>query len=188
MALGPAALRLVYGEEYRRTAGPLLVMLAVLPLVPLLQTSMALLVGVGRQWFPLALGVLAAVVNITLDVILIPRHAALGAATANAVAQIIASVAIVAYAVNVARGITWEGAALCRAAIAAGLSGLAAVVVVRTIGGVAGVALGALVWTLAFCLSARVLHILSASDAAWLEGTLGRRTRRLARFVLATGR
>jgi O-antigen/teichoic acid export membrane protein len=180
IALGPATLRLVYGDTYRGTGTPLTIMLVLLPFVALLHTSMSLLVGLGRQWLPLILGVLAAAANIGFDLVLIPRYEAVGAAAANAAGQIAAAVPIIVYAVRCAGGVRWETTALTRAALVSAACGLAAAGVLHLLGGGVGVAVGVVAWAVSFVLLARVLHIVSPADAAWLEAVAGARLGRIS--------
>jgi O-antigen/teichoic acid export membrane protein len=188
MALGPETLRVVYGDVYGGTGTPLLILLGVLPLVPLLQVSMSLLVGLARQWLPLAFGAIAAAVNISLDIALIPQHAAVGAATANAISQVVASVSIIAYAVHIAGGIEWHASTLARAALVALGSGLVAAAVVTEVHDWTGIVLGIIAWAVVYFIGARVLRVVSESDAQWLDGILGPRIRRVARFMLGRAR
>jgi O-antigen/teichoic acid export membrane protein len=188
IALGPATLRLVYGNTYRGTGTPLMIMLGLLPFIALLHTSMSLLVGLGRQWLPLMIGAVAAVANIGLDVALIPRYQAVGAATANAVGQLTAAVPMIVYAVRSAGGIRWEPLVLTRALGAAAGSGLAAAAVLHLLGGVAGVAVGVVTWAVSFALLARILHIVSPLDSAWLRGLVDDRVRRISRRIFNRSR
>jgi O-antigen/teichoic acid export membrane protein len=169
IALGPTTVRLVYGDNYSGTGKPLTIMLGLLPLVALLHTSMSLLVGLARQWVPLLIGTVAAVVNIGLDVLLIPRYDAVGAAAANTAGQGCAAVLMVAYAVRCVGGIRWDLFALTRAAVAAAGSGFAAAGALNVLGGATGVTVGVIVWAATFWLFARALRIVSRIDTPWLE-------------------
>jgi O-antigen/teichoic acid export membrane protein len=187
-ALGPETLRVVYGDAYSDTKTPLLIMLALLPVVPLLHVSMSLLVGLARQWLPLAVGTVAAAVNIGLDVLLIPDHAAVGAACANVAAQVTASVPMIVYAVRTVGGIRWEWAALLRAFFVALGSGLAAAGVLAVVDGATGVVVGVAAWAVALLILGRMLPILSPQDAGWLDGVLGDRLGPIARRVVRSPR
>jgi O-antigen/teichoic acid export membrane protein len=186
LALGPETLRVVYGNDFAGTKYPLLILLVMLPVVPLLQVSMSLIIGLGRQWVPLGVGAVAAVANLAFDAFLIPRYDAVGAATANAIGQIVASVPMIAFAIHLAGGIRWEARALARTAAAAVCAGLAAALTVRELGGVGGVVTGVVVWGVVFALLARLLRILPRADAAWLEDVAGARLRRPMRFLFGT--
>jgi O-antigen/teichoic acid export membrane protein len=169
IALGPTTIRLVYGNDYRGTDKPLTIMLCLLPLVALLHASMSLLVGLARQWVPLLIGAVAAAANIALDIVLIPRYDAVGAAAANTVGQGCAAVLMIAYAVRCVGGIRWDPFALIRAGVAAAGSGFAAAGVLNVLGGGVGVIVGVIVWATTFWLFARALRIVSRIDAPWLE-------------------
>ena len=188
IALGPTTVRLVYGNEYSGTGTPLTIMLFLLPLVALLHTSMSLLVGLGRQWVPLIIGAVAAAVNIGLDVVLIPRYEAVGAAVANSGGQACAAVAMIAYAVHCIGGIRWDVPALIRAALAAAGAGFAAAAVLQLLEGGVGVAVGVVAWAGTFWLFARALRIVSRIDAPWLEDVTRTHLTGLSRRLFRTSR
>jgi len=169
IALGPATLRVIYGDEFRGTATPLTIMLLLLPFLALLHTSMSLLVGLGKQWFPLTFGAVAALANIGLDFLLIPRYDAVGAAIANSAGQVTAALPMIAYAVWCVRGIDWDVFALVRAGLTAGVAGVAAAGVLQVIGGGLGVAVGLVAWVVVFAPLAWMLRIVSPLDAPWLK-------------------
>jgi O-antigen/teichoic acid export membrane protein len=189
LAVGPALLRLLYGSEYRGTGPLLLIMLATFPIVSVVRTSNALLHGLGRLHFLLAAGFVGATVNIALDFLLIPRWDAVGAALANAGGQLAVSLPVLVYASRAVQPVPARPADLMPAALAAGGSGLAALAAVELVDGAGGVVLGLAVATVVFALLARVLHILPADDAAWLDqaagarlgGRVGSATRAIAR-------
>jgi len=169
IALGPATLLLIYGEEFKGTGTPLTIMLVLLPFLAVLQTSISLLVGLGRQWFPLFIGAVAALANIGLDFLLIPRYDAVGAAIANVAGQLTAAVPMIAYAVRCVGGILWDVFALVRTGLAAGLAGLDAAGVLQVIDGGLGVAVAFVVWVVVFAPLAWVLHPISKLDEEWVR-------------------
>jgi O-antigen/teichoic acid export membrane protein len=175
LAVGPSLLRLVYGQDYRGTGPVLLVMLATFPVVSLVRTSNALLHGLGRLRFLLAAGFVGAAVNIGLDFLLIPRWHAIGAALANAGGQLAVSLPVLLYASRVlGRGDARLGE-LVPAAFAAAGAGLAGLAAVQLVDGAIGVLLGLAAATLVFAVLARLLRILPAEDAAWLDQAAGGR-------------
>jgi O-antigen/teichoic acid export membrane protein len=181
--LVPPALKLVYGHQYSGTASTFLIMLVVLPLVPLLQISTSLLVGLQRQWFATAIGALAAVIDVSAAALLIPRHAAIGAAIANALAQVAMAVPLLLYAMYIIGGIEWAAPMLMRAAIASVASAACGTTVLRQIPGATGLAIGAITVTLSFILLARLLRVVSQPDAAWFERTVPRSLKPLVRWT-----
>ena len=174
LAVGPALLRLLYGEDYGGTGPVLLVMLVAFPVVSLVRTSNALLHGLGRLRFLLAAGFVGAAVNIGLDFLLIPRWHAIGAALANAGGQLAVSLPVLLYASRVMGPSDVRLGELVPAAFAAAGAGLAGLAAVQFVDGAGGVLLGLAAATLAFAVLARVLRILPAEDAAWLDQAVGR--------------
>ncbi|HEX9994919.1 MAG TPA: oligosaccharide flippase family protein, partial [Acidimicrobiales bacterium] len=114
LAAGPALLRVVYGEEYRGTGPVLLVMAAAFPAVPLLRLATGVHAGFGRIGVQLAASAAAAAVDVALAAALVPAHGAQGAAVANAAAQVVAAVPIVAYAARLTGGVDWAPATQAR--------------------------------------------------------------------------
>lgn len=186
--LGPEVLRLAYGSEYHGTVRVFLILLVVLPLVPLFQVSTSLLFGVGRQWAQLFIGAAAAVVDLAVASVLIPTHAAVGAALANAAGQLALSVPVIVYAVHVVGNISWEPRALMQAALAAASSGTAGLLAANWLGGVSGLAVGAVVIVVVFALVARVAPVLSPADGLWLEQTVHRRVTPIVRWICRPAR
>ncbi len=180
LAVGPEFLTIVYGEEYREAGQLLVIMLLLLPLIPLYHVSASLLVGLGLQRVPLVVGAVGAAITILLDIALISRYDAVGAALGNAGGQLVTTLPIIVYAVLRAGPVDWEKGALVRAGIAAAGCGVCARMVVSELGGGAdGVAAGFVVGVAVFALAATVLRILPAQDAMWLREVAGGRTGRL---------
>jgi O-antigen/teichoic acid export membrane protein len=142
LALGPELLPLVYGPEFEDTRPILLIMLAPFPLLPLLSLSRSVLAGLGRLRVPLLVETGAAVLNLTLAVLLIADHGAVGAAIANVAAQTAAAVLILAYGIRSVGAIPWRPLTLWRAMVAALGTGLAAWGGVLALPGAAGLVLG----------------------------------------------
>lgn len=169
VALGPALLLAVYGEHYAGTRPVLLIMVAALPIFPLMAAANGLLFALGRPRPSLIAGAIAAVVNLVLDIALIPRLDAVGAAIANTGGQATVALAILAYAHRQVGGPEWPRSALPRLVVGAALSCAAGLAAVSAIDGVAGLVVGIVVFALAFVALARILRILPAGDARWLE-------------------
>jgi O-antigen/teichoic acid export membrane protein len=175
VALGPLALRLVYGPEFE-DAGPVVVVLLLsVPVVTLINLSNVVLAGTGRQWFQLSTGAIGAVVNIGLDFTLIPRYDAIGAALANSGGQLAAGLPVLVYAAKRIGVTRWEPGALARTLLASVGAGLAGWLAQRWLGGVAGLLVGLVAAGAAFAALAATLRILIAEDAEWLESVLGLR-------------
>jgi O-antigen/teichoic acid export membrane protein len=173
VAVGPALLRVVYGDDYRDAGSVLLVLVAVLPFVVVSSVSASLLSGFDDARTPLLAGVFAALVNIGLAFALIPRYDATGAAAANAGAQVAATFALYAAARRLSGPVEWRPASLARCALAATGCAVAAAAAVRVVGGAGGIALAIAAGAAAFTALALLLRVLSADDGAWLDLHLG---------------
>jgi O-antigen/teichoic acid export membrane protein len=175
IALGPAAIELLYGKDYSGAGTVLLVMLALLPLLPLYSASSSLLTGLGRALAPMLLTAIAAAVNLGLDFLLIPRWDAIGAAAASTAAQVVVMGPIVVHAMRLAGGVRLHANKLLRAALASAAGGASAWAIWLALGGPAGLLLGFIAGATVFALLAAILRILPAEDAEWLEGAAGAR-------------
>jgi O-antigen/teichoic acid export membrane protein len=182
LALGPRTLHLVFGSGFAGTRIPLLILLAPLPVIPLMNASYSLIVGLGKTRFPLLVGTGSAALNVALDFALIPRHAEIGAAIANSCAQGATAAVTLAYGMKLAGGVRWEATALLRAAVASAGAGAVAWGVLDVVGGAPGVAAGLLAGLAAFAALAVALRVLSADDARWLAESFGGPAAKLARL------
>src|SRR5256885_14736278 len=68
MAIGPTAIRLVYGTSYKEAGKLLVIMAPTLPVLSLVSVSRGLVFGVGRQRSLVMVGMFAAEVDAGLDV------------------------------------------------------------------------------------------------------------------------
>jgi O-antigen/teichoic acid export membrane protein len=180
-AVGPELLRLVYGDEYREAGDVLLAVVAVVPFLAVAAISTALLAGLGDARTPLVAGVFAAVVNIALAFVLVPRYDALGAGFANTGAQVAATIALYLAARRVSGTVDWRPGSLARVAVAAGGCALASVGTLSVLAGPGGLILAIAAGAIVFTALALGLRALSADDAAWLGDVLGGRAGALVR-------
>src|SRR5262249_42707112 len=81
-ALGPAVLTFVYGNQFAGTKEVLRILLLSFPIIPIMDLSIALLLGLGKRWPQVGIGLTAAAANIALDFLFIPHYGAVGAAAA----------------------------------------------------------------------------------------------------------
>ena len=188
IALGPEALRLVYGGDYSDTGPLLLVMAAAFPLLPLMSISNSLLGGLGKVIAPTVIAAGSAVVNVVLALLLIPAHDAMGAALANTAAQGASALAIVIYTWRAVGKVRFEPSSIARGALASAAgAGAAAGALSGLGGGVLGLMAGLVVGCAVFSGAAAVIGILPADDAEWLGTTgaprLGRWFERACRLV-----
>jgi O-antigen/teichoic acid export membrane protein len=188
-ALGPAAIRTIWGRNYSE-AGPLfLIMLGTFPVLPLFYIARGALVGIGRQKVLIAASAFAAVVDLGLAAALVPPFDAVGAALANAGAQLASGIPVILAARREFGELDWDAGAMLRTAVASGGAGLAAFGVVYGLDGIAGLLLGLAAGVAVFALLAATVKILPADDARWLDGALGRFAGgRLGRFALLCAR
>jgi len=177
LALGPETVQLVFGSRFSGTRVPLLLLLAPFPLIPLMTLSYSLVVGLGKIRFPLLIGAGSAALNVALDYLLIPAHAAVGAAVANATAQAATAVAALVYGARLTAPVRWETPTLMRAAVASGLAGAAAWGLVTAVGGAAGVVVGLVAGVAVLGALGAWLRIVPSEDAAWVNETFGRLAR-----------
>ncbi len=85
--LAPAVIAILYGPRFSQAALVLQLLLVAMIFGVLGQASSSALLGLEAQGWLLKTGVIAAVVNLALDLALIPRWGAVGAALANTAAQ-----------------------------------------------------------------------------------------------------
>jgi O-antigen/teichoic acid export membrane protein len=183
LALGPPLLEALWGAAFEESGPVFLVMVAPLPLLALLYVSKALAMGLGKLRVVLIVDTGAAVINVSLALLLIPRYDALGAAFAHVAAQVASAVPILVYALRLAGRADWKPRTLVPAALASAGAGAAAAAVLAVIGGVAGLVLATAAGTAVFAILAVVFKILPKEDAEWLETNAGRSVARLSRLV-----
>jgi O-antigen/teichoic acid export membrane protein len=175
LALGPEALRLVYGNDYQGTEPVLRIMMLVFPIVPLLNMSYGLLIGLGRIPAALLANGVGAVANVALAFALVPAFDARGAAVANTAAQLAVAAMVLAYAHRLVGGFHIAWSYLARSLVASAAGGLVAYAIVAALGGIPGVLLGLLAGLPVFAGLARLLRILPPADAEWLDEIVGDR-------------
>src|SRR5207248_8308323 len=94
LAVGPETLKVIWGDNYSRAGTVFLILVAPLPVLPLISFSRAFLTGIGVVRVQLLILAAAAVVNVGLDFVFVPRYDAVGAAIANVCAQLAAGLPI----------------------------------------------------------------------------------------------
>jgi O-antigen/teichoic acid export membrane protein len=187
IAIGPTLLRVTYGDAYRGTAPILVIMMAIFPIMPLGGLASALLTGLGRFRLLLAASAFAAVTDVGLAALLVPRYDAIGAALANMGAQIALTATLLASIAWLAGFPHLELNSVVRAFAAALATGIAAYAGVALLPPAPGVVVGFVLGATVFLILTPLLRILSAGDAAWLDRTLGRHVGgRAGRFFRAS--
>ena len=172
IVFGPALIRLIYGDDYANTGAPLKIMLGAFPVIALMSLCAGLLWGIGRVRVWLLVFCVAAVVDVSLDFLLIPAHAEVGAALANIGAQVTAAVLIIGYTVRLFAPIEWQARVLTRAVVAAVIAAGAGWMVLGIVDGAAGIVAGMLSTLVAFCLLSRWMRTVPATDAAWISAAV----------------
>jgi O-antigen/teichoic acid export membrane protein len=169
-ALGPEVLEALYGDEFSGVRPVFLILMAPLLVLPLLSMTQAVLYALGKLRFLIFVGIAATAVNISLDFLLVPSFDAVGAALANAGAQLAAGVPGLIYAGRMLGPVGVSFGGVLRSLATAGLMGGAAYAALLLVGGLGGVAVGLVVGGLVLLAAGRVLKPLAAGDAEWVEG------------------
>jgi glycosyltransferase involved in cell wall biosynthesis/O-antigen/teichoic acid export membrane protein len=172
LALGPAAIRLAYGPSYGPAGPVLLVLLSLFPLIPLLAVATSLLIGLGLLRVALICDALGGAVTIGLNFLLVPAHAALGAAVADIGGQAVVAIPVLVYAGRLVAPSAFDVPAAARAVVAAAPTGVAAWVVDSALGGAAGLAVGVLAGVAVFLALAALLHPVPEEDREWVHTLL----------------
>ncbi len=171
--VGPEMVRVVYGRDFGGV-GPVLVILTLsVPMFSVWTISGALMTGLDEGRSPVLASGAAAVLNVALAFVLVPRYDAVGAALANVAAQLLAAGVMLRLAGRAVDAGGWDVGVLMRPVLAASGAGLVAWSILRILTGAPGVALASVTGSLAFIALALVLRILTADDAAWLDRQIG---------------
>jgi O-antigen/teichoic acid export membrane protein len=173
MALGPLLIELVYGSSFGEAGTLLVILLIPAPLVVVGNLAAVVLAATERLLFPGVVGTIAATVNIALSFVLIPRYDSVGAAIANAIAQLVFATPAIVYVHRRVGGGDWMPASIGKAALSSVAGGFLAWGCASSVGGVAGLVLGLVLGGGVFLALARVLRVLSSDDATWLDRTVG---------------
>lgn len=185
-ALGPEAIRLLWGDAFGPAREPLLIMVAASLLTPITVLASSLLVGLAHVRIPLLATAGAGVVDLGLAAALVPHHGAVGAAIANGAAQATAGIPMIVYSARLAGPIDWGWRALVRCTFASASGAAVAWGVSSALGGVAGLILGLIGGSVIFFGLAAAVGFLSPDDADWLADVVGSRAGSLPRrLVLA---
>jgi O-antigen/teichoic acid export membrane protein len=177
--LGPELIELAYGSEFARAGDVLLVMLAPLPLLPILAISNALMFGLGRLRVLVIAGLTATLVNLALAALLIPRYDAIGAAVSNVCAQLTAGVPVLVAVARSLRPTDLPLGAVLRSVGVSLVSGAAAAAMLLALGGIPGTLAGAAAGLGVFWILGTRVGIVAERDSQWLAeaggGRLGER-------------
>ena len=169
-ALGPEVLEAVYGNAFSGVRPVFLILMAPLLVMPLLSMTQAVLYALGKLRFLIVVGLAATLVNISLDLVLIPAHDAVGAALANAGAQLAAGVPGLIFVGRMLGPVGMSPGYVLRSLGTAGLMGAGAYGALVAVGGLLGVLAGLLVGGLVLFAAGKLLKPLAAADAEWVEG------------------
>lgn len=168
VAVGPTALRVIFGDEYRRAGTVVAILALAFPMVTASKVTGSLLQGLGRLRYMVTTGLVATAVNLTCAFALIPRHGAVGAAFANLAAQSTASMMSVAFAWRRFGPAQLGGSSMARYAASAMVTGLVAWLTCTTVDGAAGLTAAVVVGVLVHALMVAATRAVPAVDAAWI--------------------
>lgn len=172
IALGPAAIALVYGSDYSDTGPVLQVMAAGIPLLALMNLSSSFLLGLGKIRPLLIIDAFAAAINVGLAFLLIPPFHAIGAALSNLLSQGVVAIAVLAYALRTLDGVSLHPRTIVANAAAAAAGGGAAALAVAAFGGGAiGLLAGLVAGVVVFAAFAAAIKTIRADDAHWLRAS-----------------
>jgi O-antigen/teichoic acid export membrane protein len=183
-ALGPAAIRVVWGGAFADARVPLLIMVAASLLTPITVLASSLLAGLAHVRLPLVATAAAGVVDLGLAAALVPHHGAVGAAIANGAAQATAGIPMIVYSSHLQGPIDWGWGRLLRCAAVSAGGGAVAWGVSAAVGGGAGLFLGLLAGSAVFFGLAAAIGFLSRDDADWLANAVGTRAGELPRRLV----
>jgi O-antigen/teichoic acid export membrane protein len=180
-AVGPEAIRVVWGPEFAPAKDPFLVLVAASLMTPVTVLSSSLVAGLGRVGVPLVVDTAAAAVDVGVAFALVPGHGALGAAVASASALLVSGVPLIVYSSRIAGPVRWEATRLLRGVMIAAAGGAVAWLLVDALGGALGVVVGLICGAAVFASLALLVGFVPREDAEWLESVLGARVGRFPR-------
>jgi O-antigen/teichoic acid export membrane protein len=171
VALGPEALKLIYGQSYSATGQIVQIMAIGIPLLAMMNLARAFMVAHAKVRPLLAIDTTAAIVNLTLAFILIPSLHDVGAALANLVGQVIVAVIVTIYALRFMGNVRVPFRQVLVTGGCAAIGGGVAYLLVEAIGGVPGLLLGLVVGLGCFLAAGSVVKLIREDDAHWLTAS-----------------
>src|SRR4051794_7311695 len=148
----------------------MLMLLVPLLVLPMLMTAEALLFALGRLKFLFGVALVATVVDVALSLIAIPPLQAVGAAIANAGAQLCAGLPCMVLAARLYGPVDVAWGPLVRGLVLAAVTWLASALVLDVLGdGLGGVLSAVVAGLVVFGVLAPLARPLSGEDAAWLS-------------------
>lgn len=175
LALGPALIKLAYGASYAPAGPVLLILLALFPLIPLLGTANALLVGLGALRIALICEAAGGLVTIALNFLLVPAHAAIGAALSDIGGQLAVVLPILVYAGRLVGPTALDAGAIVRAIAVSAVAGVATWIADALVGGVAGLILGVAAGVFVFMVLASLVEVVPRRDQQWASAMVAGR-------------
>lgn len=169
-------IELAYGKEYLSAVIPAQMILIFNAFGAISRASSSILYGIEEQSFILKWGSIVAISNILLDLIMIPKYGAVGAAIANSSAQMAGVVGGVVY-INKEFGISYPLKAVIKIFISSIIMGIGAYIVYNTLNKYMGFASLTLAITL---LLSPFLYIF----ILWLTGAINAEDRKLIYTLL----
>lgn len=168
IAVGGNLVQVIYGPEFANLRLVISLLALSVPLLPLATISTSLLRAAGILWPPTVGGIVAAMVDIGLAFLLIPKFGPVGAAAASSLAQVTLAVPLLLYAGRRVHGSSIGGQYLLRTVVVTGIAGAVALVPAVRLGPGMGLVVGLVVYALLVVVGARVLRPLLRDDAWWI--------------------
>ena len=173
LALGGPAIELVYGKEYADAEPVLLVLAAAFPLLVMLNLSGAALDGLGKVRLTLVGMLAATAVDATLAITLVPSLDAVGAAIANAGAQVTAALILLFFLRRSIGEMRLRLPLLVPMLVVSALAGGAAWLAAGALPDHLSLLTAAPAYLLVLAVASLVLRPLPREDADWIGGAVG---------------
>jgi O-antigen/teichoic acid export membrane protein len=161
-------IRIIYGHEYQ-PAIPIMTVVCLLAIPKsMLLPAQHLLQTTEKQKFLVGWGILCAIVNCGLDLLLIPAHQAMGAAYANGITQLVAMLGIWGFAVRVfPLSLHWGD--LAKIVVSGAVMAGAVLLAIRQLHGPVALACGTVAGAAVFLGMLRLTRVLGATDRERME-------------------
>ena len=192
-ALSSPLIRLAYGSRYLPSI-PIMAVVCVLAIPKsLLLPAQHLLQTTEHQKGLVIWGLICAAVNISLDLLLIPQHAAMGAAIANGTTQLVAMIGMWAFAMKLFP-LDLQFSNLARILVSGGVMSAAVLLLLQYLHGPVAVVCGVMAGAAVFVTMLRITGSLGSSDTDrlrslrhYVPGAVAGSFDRLLRFLVPPG-
>jgi O-antigen/teichoic acid export membrane protein len=134
VATGGTLIHLLYGHDYDGASKVLVVMAISFPIIPLVSVTTGVLEGLGRKAAVITTLAVGTVVDLGVAFLAIPAHGAVGAAVANAAAQVAGAAVALAFVSRSVSPFEWRWPPIVAAFAVAGIGGVATRVAIVVVG------------------------------------------------------